>query len=373
METSYISALDQQLLSVPSGAPLIRFLQAAVGAFPTLVVERLRHLSLLWTISGRDTAPVVVEQPELHPLDYEWLFDQETINFLTEWINDRSAVLIGLPKLASHLRGFTLIERNPFALIRLPTLLGRGQVEIADIAAVDTTSIQTKEVVAFDPPWYLGETLLWLARAVAMVKLGGYIGFSLFPEGLRPAARNERQLILSAAESVGHVEVYPGALGYSTPLFEVEALRTGGCPPLVHWRRGDFVVVHVNAQPQLGLPINTEPLRRDTWASYRIKGQVVKLRGQSEDVRADRLPPRVVPISSLTDWRYPTVSLRDRTRGEIDIWTSRNRVARVVTYSKAQSLLKSLENSSEPAREFRQPYWLRRNEDSAAWMELLDL
>ncbi len=374
---AYVRLIDERICRLGGTAQaLAAFLDATDGAFPAIVAERLRLNALRWTVNPSECALDDDTRPELHPLDFEWLFDEDSARLLADMGTGRTAAFIGLPSvagLADH--GYLLIERNPLVTARSPSLLNHGEVLTADIQSVDLAGIQPRQFVAFDPPWYPGETLLWLERAAELVEPRGHIGFVLFPELIRAAARMEREEILSFASMLGSVEIVKNAMRYLTPRFEQEALRAAGVPPLRRWRKADLVIIHVHPRSAVPkqLPLAAQPLARERWLTYRINGQVVKLRDmRTRDTRLREHPPLSTVQTSL-GWVLPSVSLRHHGREEVDLWTSRNRVARVGDFQSADRTLTDLSASSGPARDLRSWKWSGRRDLALMWSEVLDL
>lgn len=172
----------------------------------------------------------------------------------------------------------------------------------------------------FDSPWNLEETCAWFAIASRVVKRGGLIAFSLFPSLVRPAAESERQLILALIGRVGKFQVFEDALSYETPLFEREALNAAGVTSPCNWRRGDLVVVKVNASlPWKAFGTRSQALP-SLWRTYVIRDQVVKVRRVGKGRQRFGL---LRPLPGASHFVYATVSARDPQRDEIDLWTSR--------------------------------------------------
>ena len=310
------------------------------GAFPTDIVRRIRSLGFAASISPSDIDLRDRSKPELHVLDFEWPFSRQTVDGLCELIGARSANLIGLPNIAESLdqTDSVLVERNPFAITRNPRLARRGNFVIKDVLDLKTADIEAREVVAFDAPWYYDEVLLWLSRAASIVQRPGLILFTLFPRLTRPSAEDERGLVLSYAERLGKVRVHHEAVSYVTPRFEFEALVASNVPPLNAWRIGDLVTVEVSGRSDMQLPLlGRVTVARENWQSFRVGSQVVKLRRSQEHRRAAK--QWIGAVNQVVDWRLPSVSARDERRRDIDLWTSRNRVATVFDYAAVTEVL----------------------------------
>lgn len=316
------------------------------GAFPATVSERLRDLRV-----GRDASPVAKPDPgdrnyypELHPLDFEWYFTVHTAEALARLMpaKDGETLCLGTPTVAAALARrslrYRLVDANVAVRTRFPELRRGSAVHFAGIARAPQYA-SAADVLIFDPPWLFHDTLHWLSIAAGVTKVGGVIAFSLFPALTRPHALEERERILAAASRIGEVDVVDGPLVYETPLFEREALRACGVGEPGNWRRGDLVTVRLR-NPKAAAQVRLPPRRR--WHSFRIAGQIVKLRRGNRDSTG----PPLLPVEGLEGFVYPTVSSRDHRFDLIDVWTSRNRVARVGNFCFVARVLRSLQGGA---------------------------
>jgi hypothetical protein len=328
----YWGRLDRVLIesgSVPA-AILDDVVRSSRGAFPTIVVERLAKLGLLSKVGrGRHNAQGgTLPGVELHPLDFEWYFAPSTADEIAHVLADTATDLLfmGAPTVATspvlaESRSI-LIDRNPLLRTHWPEWPGHVRHITHDLRSPVPSTPRRFSAAFFDAPWYPDSVLRWLQQASRLVRRKGLLGFALFPELVRPDASEERRAILQFASELGRVEVFVNALAYSTPIFELEAMRAAGVDHLDDWRQGDLVVVE-NRHPFHGrlAPIQ-EPDER--WDTYVIDRQVIKLRRAAPNGGEPLLP-----IEGCGNYVLPTVSGRDPRRAAIDLWTSRNRVARV--------------------------------------------
>lgn len=325
-----------------SSPTLESVVRACRGAFPTVVTERLRTLQLHDALPRElqtDEARASVFTPELHPLDYEWYFSRETAAALADAVTTRRPpLLLGAPTVADVLSGRSrsavLVDRNQLAFARLGHR--RGITFRRHDLRRPLYTMERAETVLFDAPWYVEHLLLWLWQASRLVRRRGRILFVLFPELVRPLARHERDVVLDVASLIGRVEVMRNAVGYETPLFEREALIGSGLTPDLYWRSADLI--SITRPTRLRKKPRVPPMTEEKWETFVVGTQVVKLRrfttGGFE---------AIAPITGLKDFRLPTVSRRDDQRHEIDIWTSRNRVARVGDRKRVVRVLRQLE------------------------------
>lgn len=333
-EAAYLGALDTRLgiLAKRRPASFVNILRGARGAFPALVLERLGMLGLRegleQDLQSTSTSETQLTGPELHPLDFEWYFTSECAAQIADLLTAQPGDILCLatPTVASAVarrgRSVTLLDHNPLIKLRLAPSPSNLEFVLCDLYDSLKTD-RSFPVVFFDSPWYLEPLSYWLWQASQAVSMGGTIAFSLFPPLLRPGAENERSKILAQASTIGEVTVQEEMLSYETPLFEQKALSRSGIRLTTSWRRADLVLIRVEhtsaAKPA---KVGTGP---DEWESFLIGRQVVKLRKQTRG-DADLF---LAPLDGLGDYVFPTVSLRDSRRSQIDLWTSRNRVARV--------------------------------------------
>jgi hypothetical protein len=334
-EEKYLSALDGMLsaLARRPGATFLDILRGARGAYPTLVAERLGVLGLDELLPRESKASYDEEPPadgpELHPLDFEWYFTSDCAEQIARLLAEQAEEVLCLaaPTVAEAVarrgRGALLLDNNPLIKLRLPSDLPSLRFKVCNL--YDPLPVSGPFPVAFfDAPWYTEPLLYWLWQASRAVSRGGTVAFSLFPTLLRPSAEAERSRILAQAGALGEVRIDEEALAYETPLFEQEALARCGIHVPESWRRGDLVLVRVYEKPQTSPPVAAPSA--DEWETFLVGPQVVKLRERERGGGDDFI---IAPLEGLEDYVFPTVSLRDRRRAQIDLWTSRNRVARV--------------------------------------------
>jgi hypothetical protein len=344
----YLSAVDAQLLSASrNGArALEEFVRSARGASPSLVRDRLAELGL--SVPTQGVARALSEQPcpELHPLDYEWYFSRICAQSVAEKLSQLPSPILclGAPTVAKALaeigHSVVLIDRNPLVEVRLGRLHDRIQLQTTDLTHLIRASHQFGTVF-FDAPWYPEQEELWLWQATRAVRPGGTIAFSLPPPLLRPMALTDRVAILHEAERIGDVSIEEEVLTYDTPLFEAEALRASGLPLLPNWRTSDLVLI-TNVRG-LAERHARDRFDRDIWDTWVIGCQVIKLR---RTPGSNSTPP-LQSIPGTVDWVYHSVSRRDPSRASIDLWTSRNRVAKVGQWTLVVEALDALSREED--------------------------
>jgi len=351
-ERAYLATLDNRLstLASRSGATFESVIREARGAFPTLVLQRLRALGLDRNLPVEQGVNTTFEAsfsgPELHPLEFEWYFTPRCANDLAGILTNYAGLVLclGAPTVAAAIarqgQRALLVDCNPLILDRIPKGLAGLQFILFDL--LNPLSLRASfPVVFFDAPWYPEFTSLWLWQASQAVRPGGLIAFALFPPLLRPEAEHESSQIVKQASILGPVELLEGALSYETPLFEQEALARCGVRITTSWRRADLVLVRIRNIPQTAPPIIRNS--KEKWDTFLLGQQVVKLRmptrGESGIILA--------PLEDCPDYVFPTVSRRDPRRDQIDLWTSRNRVARVGRRDIVYTILDHLAKGSD--------------------------
>jgi hypothetical protein len=269
--------------------------------------------------------------PELHILDSEWYFTSASSALLGAMLAQDRPCLIGTPTVALHmpLADFILVDRSPYVLDRFPSLPGT-RVRNVDVHGWEAEP--GSGAVLIDPPWYFPEFGRWLDIALRAVELGGVVVLPLLGEQTRPTAAQERDRVLEFLKATGRVEVLREAVEYDIPVFEARALSAAGVSLSGPWRRADVAIAHVSRRPQdpLRVPVsrNDDRLGGAVWTTYLIGAQVVKIRfSQTGSLAGDGL---LEPVAGVDGFTLDSVSRRDPRIDQIDIWSSRNRVARAV-------------------------------------------
>lgn len=349
LEADYRAAVDRLLASslaeLGTGTSVFARMR---GVFPADLLQYSPDLkSALMSRESRATKPY---NPELHPLNYEWYFTSETAEKVDQEFVSRHGLTIclGVPTVASAAvsRGkkLILIDQNPAILARFPELGTLPELHLMDAADAGRLALEA-DVLVFDSPWYLGDILAWLRTASYLVKRGGTIIFSLYPPLLRPTASLEREFVLEIASAIGDLELTEDSLAYETPLFENEALTACGLCFVGDWRRGDLVVIR-NAH-QVELPLPSVPRRYEVdgeWETFLLGSQVVKLRKRAQQGAIDRPSVLLEPIGET--YILPSVSVRNEKRADVDVWTSRNRVASTGDINTLRKILQQVQGGA---------------------------
>lgn len=351
LEAPYCRAVNTLLTDLLSREILPRDIFPKMrGVFPA---DLIRYESDLKARCNRENVENEASEynPQLHALAYEWYFTSDVASALSKEIVSRrgKTICLGVPTVAlaaiKNSVNVVLVDQNSHVLNRFPEL---RQIEVHIMDAAEAGRLRVgADVVLFDSPWYLGDTLAWLLAAFRLVKQGGTIVFAMFPSLVRPAASSERELILELAESMGKVHVAEDALGYETPLFEIEALKACGLRSVGNWRRGDLVIISdrkpIGRQRKMrSLHVPKSRQHADgLWTTFLVGSQTVKLRTSKARSAGSRRRSLLRPVDG--GFVLPSVSVRNTRRREIDLWTSRNRVAGVTDFRLLSTILQQLE------------------------------
>jgi hypothetical protein len=282
------------------------------------------------------TATAVTEGRSLlplpHPLDYEWRFTPDAARLLLNRAADLTPaegdlLLFGTPGLAVEALTLPVGRRLAF-LAESNDITDR--VLALNRAIGSPLSIgfcsgglprESADAVLLDPPWYLDFVRPMLSAAAHACRPGGVVLISLAPNGARPSAEADRQIIIGFARRLGLavIDHSPLVIGYETPFFERNALAAAGIYPPPQWRRGDLVVFRKTCAPIRPPP--TSSVRRREWNEVGIGRMRLFIR------KADEATSDEASLTSLVDGDVlPTVSRRDPRRRLANVWTSGNRI-----------------------------------------------
>ena len=182
-----------------------------------------------------------------HPLDYDWRFEEPTIEGLCGMIADSGRVLaLGAPSVAQRLERLghdvTLVDRQP-----------EGGVSSHVMADIDllVEPMPGFDVAIVDPPWYPRNLLHWASYAASCVGAGGTVLASAWPASTRPWAEDELNAIIARISDWATVHQVAFEPSYEMPRFERLAIEVAGLGPLsASPRRGILLKISVKRQPQ---------------------------------------------------------------------------------------------------------------------------
>lgn len=334
IDGAYRAAVERALIERTAGQvgnASFDILRTMRGAPPDVVASFIRTAAFRSGADGeapgnenayRSTTQLDMEP---HPLDFDWPFSPNTVQFLVNFLDQpfKEVVLLGAPRLARPLsdKGISvrLVERNPAH----GAVLGVRSHHSLDLRLpYRIQPIEPRSCIFFDAPWYVSDLLRWLSFALTHSSDDTTIAFSLWPELIRPTAELERKRILAMLSQLGPFEVVRDVLEYDVPLFERTAFRQRGLSFLDRWRLGDLVVL----KPRSGsaIRVDYDPVLATVWYRFSFGGRQVAVRLQ----HTDDVSPQFAQIGG-SGWYLDSVSRRDVRRQQIGFWTSANFVADV--------------------------------------------
>ena len=340
LDSAYSRLINERLAELPNGPSLLAAARAARGLFPVDVAGWFRTHRCHSFVQPDEAVlePPARYKPELHMLDGEWYFTEETSKYLAALLDPEASLLLGVPTVANQLAAPTsvLVDRSPFVRDRFPGLTTAWLRE--DVSVVQPDGVF--RTVLLDPPWNMAELYSWIQLASHAVGHDGTLFLPLLGECTRPEAADQRFTLLQHLRAAGEVDVFPDIIEYEIPLFEYRTLLSAGAPLAGPWRRADLVTVRlkrpVPVPPQTHAP---DPLAGD-WEPFRLGGQVVKLRRQTWSLTSG---PFITPPPMTGGYTLQHISRRMFDPSQIGLWTSRNVVARVLDYATVRDLLEELQ------------------------------
>jgi hypothetical protein len=270
-----------------------------------------------------------------HPLDFDWRFDQSTIDRICSILPEGKVLAVGAPSIARRLeclgRDVVLIDRQPRQ--------GACRHLVSDIDLL-VDPIPGFRAAIVDPPWYPASFIRWVTYAASCLNAGGTVLVSAWPPSTRPGAREELKEALARISEWAKVERAPLDPTYEVPRFEQLAIEAGGAGPLsVSPRTGILLELTVRRQPGQLMPLQGSEI----WQRFVIDGYQLALRlGGSNIVR-----PGLVRHARAVGWRWPFVSARAPGRSEIDLWSSDGEVALVASAASTAQVLRRALSSGE--------------------------
>ena len=339
--------IDEQVThAVTAGASTFaELLSSLPGIYPSIVVAAVRRLNLkriIWIPGLFQATPAYPQSstqlrektsglhlPVPHPLDYEWRFSKETINYLLETcqkltVEDDRIALLGAPSVfatgheIAYPRHLILYDANPALTARFD---GLSEVIPCNLLTDSLPDVQVAAVL-IDPPWYKEHIYAFLWAASRICQIGGNILLSLPPIGTRPGIEKERDTLLDWARQLGLelAEVLLASLTYLSPPFETNSLRAECLIDVPsEWRHGDLFIFMVCHRHDTIRPI--EMVREGQWDEVTLAGVRIRVLHSEEQTFRD---PRLITI--IPGDILPSVSRRDRRRALAAVWTSGNRI-----------------------------------------------
>ncbi|HKQ09497.1 MAG TPA: hypothetical protein VJ464_30530 [Blastocatellia bacterium] len=339
------------------------------GVYPSVVFESLKRLGVdreslfrnpptaedRWQEQDLINPCPKINLPVPHPLDYDWRFSNVAIkrllNTCLEFTDSgETVILLGTPTLLrtsineNYPRRVALFDASQTIINSFSRSTPEARAEQCDLLADPLPQIQAAAVIA-DPPWYEEHLHGFIWAATQLCREGGYVIVSIPPVGTRPGVEQDRVALFDWAHELGLtlLRLEPSALPYTSPPFEVNALRAEGLSAVsTEWRAGDLALFSRDRPsdlPRPRLPIASEgPFVEEQVGTVRIRIRLRHLSGFCD--------PSL--ISVVLGDILPSVSRRDERRRLIDVWTSGNRVFACHGTNVLQSILQSLANGQQP-------------------------
>jgi hypothetical protein len=289
-------------------------------------VGHLKELKKKYSLRAANSIP--------HPADYDWRFTPDTVNSSIEHIKNQyqTNIKIGLFGVTSLFKGLVdagyetlLFNKSEYLISELQSQgYNKGLIKHDLFFPVENFS-QYFELIIADPPWYLDFYSAFLGRASELIKNGGVLFLSVFPSLTRPEAIQERKAIMELAGDLGFelTSITERYFNYSTPRFEILALKTEGITLNTDWRTGDLLIFRkIRKSKKLDFQIIDSP--SELWDEFVWRGKRLKLRLRPEPDLTEFGFDLVGDTSILK-----TVSRRYINRDKIDLWTSDNEAYRV--------------------------------------------
>jgi hypothetical protein len=335
---------DQRLRSAVVAAcrsttDLRAFLGLLEGADPLCALDALeeslahgahpRAASLLTV--ARTPRPVAPSQlPITHPLDYAWLFAEETQVELIDQARALSRpcdliVHLGCPTVHS-LGQRELPDRRHLLLdrdARRVTLASEARPNSGLVLDVLTDPlpdlIDRAAVVIADPPWYPDSAGGFIDAAAGLLAPSGVLLLAFVGTLTRPDADRDLFRVIAEAEKRGFevIETRHRACRYEMPPFEQAALEAAGYPGVPQdWRLGTLVMLRRQENPAPPRRVFAEA----EWLGHEISDIPLRTRADAPAHGNEILAPL------LDGSPLPSVSRRDPRRHNAALWTSRNRI-----------------------------------------------
>lgn len=266
--------------------------------------------------------------PTPHLLDASWWFDRRTVEAFSDAVKSlpqrAKVVFLGTPSLfldawqRAEGRDIWLVDRDEAIKKRLPQEL-QVKFQTRDLLCAAPCLLGADLVVA-DPPWYVEETMAFLAAGQAVARIGAEVQICLPPKGTRPTIEVERDDLFRWAIAGGLrlTQLLDGEVRYEAPPFEVNVFRSTQQPLEEQSRSGDLAIFAVDRVQGLVLP--GKPVS-DGWADHMTLGVRWRVREQAGIGEGS---PELTTLG-FSDNIFPSCSKRHAQRAKPDVWTSGNR------------------------------------------------
>jgi hypothetical protein len=347
-QSGFLSRIEGWVTDALDAAPNLSFgalVAGLPGVTPGVAVDVLRQMAAgkgPYARKAKDliegcaetepTTAVTAYRPIPHPLDYFWAYSPESIERLSAILLARTSpgdeiVYLGTPN-AFNAAAAVMADRSHVLLDRREVggdsqQDGNRRFARVDLLADDVPRLGADAAI-LDPPWYPDDMCGFLWAAAAAAEPGAQIWMSSPPVGTRPKAEREISEVIEWAARAGLelVERLDGVIRYLSPPFELSSHRAahlGGVP--LDWRTGDLLQFRVLSPLACARPPTAAG--DVSWRRFVIDEIPiwVKIRPDASAAIGNQLLRGIASEDVLQ-----TVSRRDPTRKEVDLWTSLNRV-----------------------------------------------
>lgn len=308
------------------------------GASPTLVKEILDINNLKYTI---DNEVILVNQnhsltksmgflSDPHPADYDWRFNQSTINtyiqdIINESVTNRRIALLGTKTifkgLVDNSIDTTIFNKSESILNNFrENGYAEGLVH-CDLFKPQTNYNNSFNLVIADPPWYEEYYNAFIQRSSDFLTIGGKLHLSVLQKMTRPNAKTDREKITQNAIKFGLklIKIIPKYFVYETPSFERNTLKIQNLR-CENWRISDlFIFEKISSEMtnEVILPLFDEP----SWIEYSIGSKKIKIK---KDICQSNNQVFSFEAADPNGIIFTDVSRRSPFRNRIDVWTSDN-------------------------------------------------
>ena len=166
-------------------------------------------------------------------------------------------------------------------------------------------------------------TVSWMKSGLSIIPVGGRVLFTLWPLEIRASSGREHAEIFDALSGIGKVEEL-GRVDYDLPPFEKMTLSESRLSPPK--RKG--LLLRLTKSTEKQLEVSPFSRARSEWHRFTISGEQVAIKVDLDFKDCDH------------DWSFKvdpfvlrSTSRRDPVLSTINIWTSRNVVARLANPS----------------------------------------
>lgn len=166
--------------------------------------------------------------------------------------------------------------------------------------------------------------------------------FSLWPSDIRPSALNEHSFIFSLLDELGTYEII-GAVSYQTPDFEVESLRL---KPNIKNEHRQGILVHFRKN-KVGVVPKVKFVKSDVrWHRFHVGSEQIALR-----IDPSAKYERKALDFELSPFVLSNTSRRNVQQRDINVWTHKNTVAKLINPSFLVSMLERARKSVSVAQQ----------------------